>query len=327
MKDRNVVTNIPRLELLAGVTAGAAGDKERGDVGVATLSHETSSRLSTTPASLLPKADVEEGEGTLASRAVGPAEVSVPVALAQPMFFNSQVLSGLYRSPASAHLAASLQSPHLGAILIPGSQLMLPEIPFSSLLSPSMPRCMPLALTSLVTAPGRASSVLQGADSDHCSPCTPNMFARSPSRSFDKGVLDGSANSDRDRGKDVGVITDFGDHKPSELRDSKPLKRASSAESAICERRLRRSPTAEGKDMALVPAVPLKIPLYLCGHSFPSLHAATFMTFCSAKRPQPNYVQVKGNNRRVSMYSNWRLATHNPNPVGLTSRMLLALYR
>nr|KAG5691031.1 hypothetical protein BaRGS_021242 [Batillaria attramentaria] len=33
------------------------------------------------------------------------------------------------------------------------------------------------------------------------------------------------------------------------------------------------------------------------------------------------YVQVKGSNRRVSMYSDWRLSKHNPNPVGLTSQM------
>lgn len=318
-----MVTNIPRLELLAGVTSG--GNKEKGDVGIATHAHSGSSSLPLPAASLLPKAGAGEGEMVPASSAAGPVVVSVPVALAQPVFFNSQTISGLYRSPASAHLAATLQSTHLGAILIPGSQLTLPEIPLSALLNPSMPRCVPLTLTSLVTAPGRASSALPGADADRCSSCTPSAFARSPSGSFDKGLADGSSSSDR--GKDSGVITEFGDHKPSELREPKPLKQGSSAESAVSERRLQRSPTLEGKEAASTPATPLKIPLYLCGHSFPSLHMATFMTFCSAKRPQPNYVQVKGNNRRVSMYSNWRLATHNPNPVGLTSRMLLALYR
>ena len=62
------------------------------------------------------------------------------------------------------------------------------------------------------------------------------------------------------------------------------------------------------------------------GHQCPTLYTCAHVTFCCIQRPQPVYVAMK-NNRRVSMYSNWRLATHNPNPVGLTPRMLLSLYR
>ena len=62
------------------------------------------------------------------------------------------------------------------------------------------------------------------------------------------------------------------------------------------------------------------------GHQCPTLYTCAHVTFCCIQRPQPVYVAIK-HNRRVSMYSNWRLATHNPNPEGLTPRMLLALYR
>ena len=94
-----MVTNIPRLELLAGVTSG--GDKEKGDVGIATLARSGSSSLPLPSASLLPKAGTGEGEMVPTSSAAGPVVVSVPVALAQPVFFNSQTISGLYRCPAS----------------------------------------------------------------------------------------------------------------------------------------------------------------------------------------------------------------------------------
>ncbi|XP_012946328.1 uncharacterized protein LOC101849270 [Aplysia californica] len=75
------------------------------------------------------------------------------------------------------------------------------------------------------------------------------------------------------------------------------------------------------------PATPsgsLNSPMY--GHWCPTLYTTSHVTFCCIQRPQPMYVAVKGS-KRVSMYSDWRLATHNPNPEGLTSRMLLALYK
>ncbi|KAK3610097.1 hypothetical protein CHS0354_032192 [Potamilus streckersoni] len=64
---------------------------------------------------------------------------------------------------------------------------------------------------------------------------------------------------------------------------------------------------------------------YLYGHSYPSLRGGTYVTFCCLQRPQPMYVLV-GNNKRVSMYSNWRTAQKDPNPYGLTTKMLLSLY-
>ncbi|KAH9496702.1 hypothetical protein Btru_009701 [Bulinus truncatus] len=74
----------------------------------------------------------------------------------------------------------------------------------------------------------------------------------------------------------------------------------------------------------VTPSGTLHTPMY--GHSCPTLYTTTHVTFCCIQKPQPMYVAVKGS-KRVSMYSNWRLATHNPNPAGLTSRMLLALYK
>ncbi|GFO12181.1 Zinc finger protein, partial [Plakobranchus ocellatus] len=83
---------------------------------------------------------------------------------------------------------------------------------------------------------------------------------------------------------------------------------------------------------SLYPSTPLSHPVpaasqsVMCGHQCPTLYSCAHVTFCCIQKPQPMYVAVK-HNRRVSMYSNWRLATHNPNPEGLTPRMLLALYR
>ncbi|XP_014672111.1 PREDICTED: zinc finger E-box-binding homeobox 1-like, partial [Priapulus caudatus] len=49
------------------------------------------------------------------------------------------------------------------------------------------------------------------------------------------------------------------------------------------------------------------MPLFLCGHTYPSLRAATHVTFCSVHQPQPMYVPQKS--LKVSMYSNWRVVT------------------
>lgn len=66
-------------------------------------------------------------------------------------------------------------------------------------------------------------------------------------------------------------------------------------------------------------------PFSLNGHSFPSLKASTYASFCCLQRPQPMYV-MQNHSKKVSMYSNWRVAPHDPNPQGLTSKMLLSLY-
>ena len=315
VKDMAVVTAVPKVDVLAAVTTTAAGrhsplDRDTG-VTVVTAAAQTAAGSSDCGVSMLLSSGGEE------KMAVTSMVMSVPVVLAQPVFVNCQTPSGLHHTPSAPHLPSSLQPAHLGAVLIESGHLTLPEIPLSSLLKPSLPHCMPLTPTSLVTAPGHLPSLFL---SGRISPSTPSMFSRSPCGAFDKGMLERSASSDRT--KDSSMAGEFGDQRSSDFKDGK-LTRALSAESGVNRHGLKRSP--EGKD--LPPVVPMKIPLYLCGHAYPSLHSATFVTFLSAKRPQPNYVQVKGNNRRVSMYSNWRLSTHNPNPVGLTPRMLLALYR
>lgn len=66
-------------------------------------------------------------------------------------------------------------------------------------------------------------------------------------------------------------------------------------------------------------------PLYLYGHSFPSLRGSTHTTYCCIQRLQPMYVR-QGTNKKISMYSNWRVAPQNSNPFGLTPKMLLNLY-
>lgn len=67
------------------------------------------------------------------------------------------------------------------------------------------------------------------------------------------------------------------------------------------------------------------VPLMLYGHTYPTLRSQTHTSFCCVQRPQPMYA-VQGNNRKISMYSNWKVADFNPNPEGLSSRLLLDLY-
>ncbi|KAL5015368.1 hypothetical protein ScPMuIL_009638 [Solemya velum] len=67
------------------------------------------------------------------------------------------------------------------------------------------------------------------------------------------------------------------------------------------------------------------VKLCIIGHSYPSLRGGTHTSFCCIRRPQPMYVRY-GNNKKVSMYSNWKVASHNPNPFGMTPKMLLDLY-
>ncbi|CAD5114530.1 DgyrCDS3653 [Dimorphilus gyrociliatus] len=65
--------------------------------------------------------------------------------------------------------------------------------------------------------------------------------------------------------------------------------------------------------------------LYLHGHNYPQMRTGTHVTFCSLSRLQPTYVET--GQRHISMYSNWKTTSHNPNPDGLTSRLLLKLHR
>lgn len=68
------------------------------------------------------------------------------------------------------------------------------------------------------------------------------------------------------------------------------------------------------------------LPSFLNEHSIPTLRGTTHVSFCCAQKPQPMYVR-QGNYHKVSMYSNWRVAPLNPNPIGLTSIMLFSLHR
>ncbi len=65
--------------------------------------------------------------------------------------------------------------------------------------------------------------------------------------------------------------------------------------------------------------------LLLLAHQYPVLRNQTMSTFCTVVKPQPMYVP-QGTNHKISMYSNWRVATYNPNPLGLTSKELIGLY-
>ena len=65
--------------------------------------------------------------------------------------------------------------------------------------------------------------------------------------------------------------------------------------------------------------------LTLLGHSYPTLRNLTHISFCCLNRLQPMYV-CGGRTKKVSMYSNWCIAKHNPNPFGLSAKILLSLY-
>ncbi|XP_074657244.1 uncharacterized protein LOC141910405 [Tubulanus polymorphus] len=55
------------------------------------------------------------------------------------------------------------------------------------------------------------------------------------------------------------------------------------------------------------------------------MESSTNPTYCTIQGTQPMYV-LQSTGKKLSMYSNWRIASHNPNPMGLSSRSMLALY-
>ena len=65
--------------------------------------------------------------------------------------------------------------------------------------------------------------------------------------------------------------------------------------------------------------------LLMLGHQCPTLRMLTHSTFCTLAKPQPMYVPQE-TSKQLSMYSNWRSARYNPNPIGLTSRDLMSLH-
>ena len=67
------------------------------------------------------------------------------------------------------------------------------------------------------------------------------------------------------------------------------------------------------------------VQVLLLGHQCPMLRMHTHSTFCTLAKPQPMYVPQEAS-RKLSMYSNWRVARYNPNPMGLSSRELMSLH-
>ena len=64
----------------------------------------------------------------------------------------------------------------------------------------------------------------------------------------------------------------------------------------------------------------------MMGHQYPMLRGSTHGTFCTVSKPQPMYVNQSAN-KKLSMYSNWRVARFNPNPLGLSSKELMSLHQ
>ena len=88
------------------------------------------------------------------------------------------------------------------------------------------------------------------------------------------------------------------------------------------------SPSKSPKSLPLQsPSTPKKSPnihqFSLVGHTYPSMRSMTHLTFCCVNRLQPSYVR---SGKKVSMYSNWKIAQQNTNPLGLATRSLLSLY-
>ncbi len=69
-----------------------------------------------------------------------------------------------------------------------------------------------------------------------------------------------------------------------------------------------------------------RVALMLLGHSYPSLQVPSMATYCSLTKTQPMYVK-QGTNHKISMYSTWRAASVNPNPMGISSKEILGLYQ
>ena len=72
-----------------------------------------------------------------------------------------------------------------------------------------------------------------------------------------------------------------------------------------------------------VKRVPLVRQFSLVGNTYPSMRSMTHLTFCTTDRLQPSYVK---SSKKISMYSNWKVAPQNPNPLGLATRAVLSLY-
>ena len=68
------------------------------------------------------------------------------------------------------------------------------------------------------------------------------------------------------------------------------------------------------------------VDVLLQGHERLVINHRLHTTFCCISRLQPMYVE-QGTNKKISMYSNWRVAAYNPNPAGFTTKSLLSFYQ
>lgn len=333
-KDSAIIANIPKLELLAAVnrSSGAAGvpkddeeDSSAGDDSCKAISSAGFGNLE----DVMPIAEAHQAEPNMPSTAessdtlVVPASVqpgatsmSVPVVLAQPVFVNSQIQSIAYKPIISVNMLAQSrrwaeginnEAMQLGTVVIAGSKITLPAIPLSCLLNSNF-------FPPFSSIPSEGTLLPNHEQKDHPSPSISQTVAASFNDTF--------SGTDKQDVESEGVdenLEVFG--KGKDQRDISTLSRQMSLKE-VQEGNEKNLTTSPGRQAVSATA----IPYHLQGHSVPTLHTSTCVTFCCVKRAQPMYVQVRGSNRRVSMYSNWRLSKHNPNPVGLTSRMLLSLY-
>lgn len=80
---------------------------------------------------------------------------------------------------------------------------------------------------------------------------------------------------------------------------------------------------AEGVSSPAAKKSPFLRQFSLVSHSYPSMRSMTHLSFCTKDRLQPSYVKA---NKKISMYSNWRVAQQSNNPLGLATKALLSLY-
>ncbi|XP_052236856.1 uncharacterized protein LOC127848434 isoform X2 [Dreissena polymorpha] len=104
----------------------------------------------------------------------------------------------------------------------------------------------------------------------------------------------------------------------------------SSDEDASRSGSVKSSPSSAKSPKLLSPDTPISVrkspflhQFSLVSHTYPSMRSITHLTFCTKDRLQPCYVKA---NKKISMYSNWRVAKQDSNPLGLATRPLLSLY-
>ena len=254
--------------------------------------------------------------------------LNIPVVVAQPFFMNYQIPSTVYHSPSGGRLLTLMNSApfvqHLRTM--PGSSASVPtvEVHKKKLMTPlqyekglnsSTAMQLRAKLAEKLVVSGQTSKdIIEGSVTEADKPTSeisvPQTLLQSPTKEV------------------VTVLHSPGKETVNALQSpGKELKNNRATESSVDEQD---EDTLKVKDVEAAPSKDALnksvICLMLYGHSYPSLCGATHISFCCIQKLQPMYVQI-GKNKKISMYSNWRLASHNPNPEGLTSKMLLSLYK